>query len=466
MIVSGDAAMKWLFVLLLMLNAMLDMPSTADAMNSPHATSLSAVGGGYVFDGKDKLKNMPGYGLKFSYDIIGNDVSDSLAIEAGFNIVPTRFKSDDSSANAYLFRLDALYPFLPRHRIVPFLAVGVGGMIIDGTAGTESSPVLNYGIGLKYYLREYLALRGDFRHILEYNDGTRSNFEFTVGVSFALSRDPKIKRIQADDSDHDGIPDNLDICPDTPRGIKVDKNGCPETGKPQPKKLEPAETKKDTSLPQTAVALPAAVKTDALQPPLVDNQPLVDNKASDETVVAPTVPQPPRVEASPPPLPPMADDLPSFSCGKCPDSPMTDSSTAPPTLLTLKIEFDFNSAKIKRKFRQSVPELIKLLRSRQDVIAVIEGHADNRGSVAYNDKLSLERAKNIKQFLVKTGGVDPDRISIESFGCYRPVADNKTPAGRRENRGAVAFAYLRKTAKEKRTSVTGSNILPKTGTGQ
>ena len=109
MIVSGDAAMKWLFVLLLMLNAMLDMPSTADAMDSPHATSLSAVGGGYVFDGKDKLKNMHGYGFKFSYDIIGKDVSDSLAIEAGFNIVPTRSQSDDSSANSYLFRLDALY---------------------------------------------------------------------------------------------------------------------------------------------------------------------------------------------------------------------------------------------------------------------------------------------------------------------------------------------------------------------
>lgn len=219
--------MKWLIVLSCIFNVMLGSPFSATAKEIPHAMSLSAVAGGFVFDSKSKLKNMPVFGFKFGYDIVGNDMSDSLAIEAGFNVIPTQSKYDNSTANAYLFRLDALYPFLSRQRIVPFLAVGAGGMIIDDKTGSEASPVLNYGIGVKYYMREYLAVRGDIRHILEYNDGTRNNFEGTVGLCFVLDRDEKIKRIPVVDSDKDGVPDNLDLCHDTPRGVKIGKDGCP-----------------------------------------------------------------------------------------------------------------------------------------------------------------------------------------------------------------------------------------------
>lgn len=219
--------MKWLIVLLCVFNVMLGSPLSAAAKEIPHAMSLSAVAGGFVFDSKSKLKNMPVFGFKFSYDIVGNDMSDSLAIEAGFNLIPTKSKHDNSTANAYLFRLDALYPFLPRHRLVPFLAVGGGGMVIDSKTGSEASPVLNYGMGIKYYVREYLAVRGDIRHVLEYNDGTRNNFEGTVGLCFVLDRDEKIKRIPVVDSDKDGVLDNMDLCPDTTRGVKVGKDGCP-----------------------------------------------------------------------------------------------------------------------------------------------------------------------------------------------------------------------------------------------
>lgn len=60
-------------------------------------------------------------------------------------------------------------------------------------------------LGSQYYFREYLAVRGDIRHILQYNDGTRNNFEGTVGLSFVLDRDEKIKRIPVADSDKNGV---------------------------------------------------------------------------------------------------------------------------------------------------------------------------------------------------------------------------------------------------------------------
>jgi outer membrane protein OmpA-like peptidoglycan-associated protein len=64
---------------------------------------------------------------------------------------------------------------------------------------------------------------------------------------------------------------------------------------------------------------------------------------------------------------------------------------------------------------------------------VVEGHTDNSGKPAYNMKLSEARAKGVMDYLV-TQGVAPDRITSVGFGETRPIADNKTKAGRALNR--------------------------------
>ncbi|MGO9065650.1 MAG: OmpA family protein [Myxococcaceae bacterium] len=64
---------------------------------------------------------------------------------------------------------------------------------------------------------------------------------------------------------------------------------------------------------------------------------------------------------------------------------------------------------------------------------VVEGHTSNTGTAAYNMKLSQERAKGVMDFLVAQG-VTADRITSVGFGETRPIADNKTKAGRALNR--------------------------------
>ncbi|MBS1936430.1 MAG: OmpA family protein, partial [Bacteroidetes bacterium] len=63
----------------------------------------------------------------------------------------------------------------------------------------------------------------------------------------------------------------------------------------------------------------------------------------------------------------------------------------------------------------------------------IHGHTDNVGDAAKNMKLSEERAAAVKSYLEKKS-ILADRMKSFGHGDTMPVADNKTPAGRAQNR--------------------------------
>ncbi|KTA82282.1 OmpA family protein [Aeromonas salmonicida] len=65
--------------------------------------------------------------------------------------------------------------------------------------------------------------------------------------------------------------------------------------------------------------------------------------------------------------------------------------------------------------------------------ARIDGHTDSNGPEAYNDQLSLKRAKSVADVLVSVG-MQPANLDIRGRGERDPVADNKTAAGQAENR--------------------------------
>jgi outer membrane protein OmpA-like peptidoglycan-associated protein len=64
---------------------------------------------------------------------------------------------------------------------------------------------------------------------------------------------------------------------------------------------------------------------------------------------------------------------------------------------------------------------------------VVEGYTDSQGGVAYNQDLSLHRAQAVRDYLV-TRGIAADRITAQGFGLTSPIADNKSPEGRANNR--------------------------------
>ncbi len=68
-----------------------------------------------------------------------------------------------------------------------------------------------------------------------------------------------------------------------------------------------------------------------------------------------------------------------------------------------------------------------------DAKMVVEGHADSQGQAAHNQELSQRRAESVRAYLVSRG-VASDRITAAGFGDTRPIADNKSPEGRANNR--------------------------------
>jgi len=63
----------------------------------------------------------------------------------------------------------------------------------------------------------------------------------------------------------------------------------------------------------------------------------------------------------------------------------------------------------------------------------IEGHTDNQGSAAFNQMLSVRRARSVMRWLQEYG-VDPARLEAAGYGASRPVSGNDTEPGRAANR--------------------------------
>ena len=67
----------------------------------------------------------------------------------------------------------------------------------------------------------------------------------------------------------------------------------------------------------------------------------------------------------------------------------------------------------------------------------IEGHTDSAGPKDLNYKLGLERAEAVKRYLYDQHQVPLHKISVISYGEEKPIAPNKTRAGRAQNRRVV-----------------------------
>ena len=63
----------------------------------------------------------------------------------------------------------------------------------------------------------------------------------------------------------------------------------------------------------------------------------------------------------------------------------------------------------------------------------ISGHTDSRGGADFNRELSARRAEAVKSYLVGKG-IKSDRLTSIGYGMDRPIASNKTDAGRGRNR--------------------------------
>ncbi len=85
------------------------------------------------------------------------------------------------------------------------------------------------------------------------------------------------------------------------------------------------------------------------------------------------------------------------------------------------IYFDFNSARIRPESYPVLDSIAQMLKDNPTVIVEIGGHADTRGTRAYNKKLTQARANSVKEYLVTRHGIDPSRLIAVGYGEDFPV---------------------------------------------
>jgi len=102
------------------------------------------------------------------------------------------------------------------------------------------------------------------------------------------------------------------------------------------------------------------------------------------------------------------------------------------------ISFDVGSAAIKPQLRAVLDPFVSSLQGDPSAQITIVGHTDSTGSDALNNKLSIERADSVRDYIV-TRGVAAGRVATAGRGDREPIADNNTDAGRAKNRRVEIF---------------------------
>ncbi len=169
------------------------IPLGGNAEERAGSLSISPVGGAYIFDNEQDIKKDAIGGAGVSYNFDKNWGSEIMVNYGRFG--HEYFDSPDccckeEKVDGYIMHLDALYHFRPEQKLVPYLAAGIGGVVLDGEHLDNEYVTVNYGGGLKYSLSDNIALRGDARHIYDPEDSNH-NGSVTLGLTFQFGGEKK-----------------------------------------------------------------------------------------------------------------------------------------------------------------------------------------------------------------------------------------------------------------------------------
>jgi outer membrane protein OmpA-like peptidoglycan-associated protein len=98
-----------------------------------------------------------------------------------------------------------------------------------------------------------------------------------------------------------------------------------------------------------------------------------------------------------------------------------------------KVFFDTGKATIQAKSFNLLDQVALTIKAHPEFKITVEGHTDSRGKMDKNIQLSQERADAVRLYLIKQN-IEPERLISVGYGPTKPIADNKTSAGREANR--------------------------------
>jgi len=100
--------------------------------------------------------------------------------------------------------------------------------------------------------------------------------------------------------------------------------------------------------------------------------------------------------------------------------------------------FKFGKSELPDTAKQRIDQMVSQLKQDpKNIYLEIEGHTDNVGDKTTNERIGLARAEGVKRYLYEQYQVPLHKINVISYGEDKPIAPNKTRAGRAQNRRVV-----------------------------
>ena len=365
-----------------------------------------------------------------------------IDLNTGFHFRPNNGVDDFNVGNEWTYGLGAFFPMRDNT-----LRLGVsifGSLGIDGKTTAANAP-------LEWQAEGRMTLDDKKRVYIGAGAGTRLTPGYApdfrgvalVGYSYPIEdtvppSPPKRyvnTEARAADTDHDGLPDDIDLCPTEPEDHKLPN---PDDGCPAPPDRD------GDGIPDSSDACPDKPEDfDKIDD--ADGCPEDDfdkDNIGDAVDACPKEPGEPSAEKDKNGCPVFIRRL--------------EGSTEIEILK--QVQFATGSAKILSNSFKILDEVVKLMTINKDIALVaIEGHTDNKGKDKDNEKLSDDRANSVRQYIVDKG-IHPDRLTAKGFGPYKPIADNNTADGRQKNR-RVEF-HIRDKAATGQPEGTGGTETP------
>jgi len=329
------------------------------------------------------------------------------------------------------------YNILPKESYIvsPYLFAGISGSHHPIYFGA-TIPVgagLNFNISKDHNL--FLNLESAYK--IAATDHDQNHLQHSVGFIYWYKpgyREPKAEELtpekavatlaQIKDTDGDGVEDAVDKCPTIPGSAQMD--GCPDSD-------GDGISDADDACPLVAGLAQFKGCPDS------DNDGIPDNK--DKCPYVPGTPE--RMGC---PVPDRDGDGFPDDVDKCPDAFSKTNGGCPEIQKEVinqmekaakAIFFETGKATIKPISFKSLDAVVTILKNDPSLFTDVEGHTDNVQPKAYtNMDLSQRRSEAVKAYLVSKG-ISADRITAQGFGDTQPIADNKTAAGRAQNRRTV-----------------------------
>lgn len=195
--------------------------------------TINAGFGQWNIDDERRLKDTTTPWLGVEYGL-----SDRWAAEFIYAEDESRYRNGGPKADIATWQLGALY-YLddfrdPDRSVTPYLALSGGEIDIDAGDFDTVETTVALGGGLRWMLTDRFGLRAEAR-MLHSLDENHNDWLFSAGVNYYLGETNRgagattgAAMTAADlDSDGDGVTDDMDKCPDTPVGTRVDSVGCP-----------------------------------------------------------------------------------------------------------------------------------------------------------------------------------------------------------------------------------------------